>query len=88
MGTVKEWRGPGAAHDWAAELEAFNKIYSSKDNSQRREINEFVQPFKVALKCEFSSYMYKEIKNGAVAKSYMTNGLLKYGEIFVHFLIY
>jgi hypothetical protein len=33
---------------------------------------------------KFSSYMNKEIQNGAVAKSYMTNGLL----IFAHFLIY
>ncbi len=32
--------------------------------------------------------IYKEIQNGAVAKSYMTNGLLLYGEIFVHFLIF
>jgi hypothetical protein len=32
--------------------------------------------------------IYKEIRNGAVAKSYMTNGLLIYGEIFAHFLIY
>jgi hypothetical protein len=30
----------------------------------------------------------KEIHNGAVANSYMTNGLLIYGEIFAHFLIY
>ncbi len=32
--------------------------------------------------------IYKEIQNGAVAKSYMTNGFLIYGEIFSHFLIY
>jgi hypothetical protein len=32
--------------------------------------------------------IYKEIQSGAVAKSYMINGLLIYGEIFVHFLIY
>jgi len=32
--------------------------------------------------------IYKEIQNGAVAKSYMTNGLLIDGEIFAHFLIY
>jgi hypothetical protein len=32
--------------------------------------------------------IFKEIQNGAVAKSYMTNGLLIYGEIFAHFLIY
>jgi hypothetical protein len=32
--------------------------------------------------------IYKEIQNGAVAKSYITNGLLVYGEIFAHFLIY
>jgi hypothetical protein len=32
--------------------------------------------------------IYKEIQNGAVAKSYMTNGLLIYGEIFAPFLIY
>jgi hypothetical protein len=31
--------------------------------------------------------IYQEIQNGAVAKSYMTNGLLIYGEIFAHFLI-
>jgi hypothetical protein len=31
--------------------------------------------------------IYKEIQNGAVAKSYMTNGLLIKGEIFAHFLI-
>ncbi len=30
----------------------------------------------------------KEIQNGAVAKSYLTNGLLIYGEIFAHSLIY
>jgi hypothetical protein len=30
----------------------------------------------------------KEIQNGAVAKSYMTNGLLIYGSMFAHFLIY
>jgi hypothetical protein len=32
--------------------------------------------------------IYKEIQNGAVAKSYMANGLRIYGEIFAHFLIY
>jgi hypothetical protein len=32
--------------------------------------------------------IYKEIQNGAVAKSYMTNGLLIYREKFAHFLIY
>jgi hypothetical protein len=32
--------------------------------------------------------IYKEIQNGAVAKSYMTSGLLICGEIFAHFLIY
>jgi hypothetical protein len=32
--------------------------------------------------------LYEEIQNGAVAKSYMTNGLLLYGEIYWHFLIY
>ncbi len=30
----------------------------------------------------------RKIQNGAVAKSYMTNGLPVYGEIFAHFLIY
>jgi hypothetical protein len=32
--------------------------------------------------------IYKEIQSGAVAKSYITNGLLIYGEIVAHFLIY
>jgi hypothetical protein len=31
--------------------------------------------------------IFKEIQNGAVAKSYMTDSLLIYGEIFAHFLI-
>ncbi len=31
--------------------------------------------------------IYKEVKSGAVAKSYMTNGLLIYWEIFEHFII-
>jgi hypothetical protein len=31
--------------------------------------------------------IYKEIQSGAVAKSYMTNGLLIYREIFTHFKI-
>jgi hypothetical protein len=32
--------------------------------------------------------IYKEIQSGVVAKSYMTNGLPIYREIFAHFLIY
>jgi hypothetical protein len=32
--------------------------------------------------------IYNEIQSGAVAKSFMTNGLLILGEIFSHFLIY
>jgi hypothetical protein len=32
--------------------------------------------------------IYKEIQSGAVAKSYLTNDLLIYREIFAHFLIY
>ncbi len=32
--------------------------------------------------------IYKEIQSGAVAKSYMTNGLLIYGEIFAHFFLF
>jgi hypothetical protein len=37
-----------------------------------------------------SFLIYKEIQNGAVAKSYMTNGssVLMYGEIFANILIY
>jgi hypothetical protein len=35
----------------------------------------------------FPHILYEEIQNGAVAKSYMTNCLLIYGEIFSHFLI-
>ncbi len=40
----------------------------------------------IKKKIKISSY--KEIQSGAVAKSYMTNGLLIYGEIIDHFLIY
>ncbi len=40
------------------------------------------------MKNKKNFFIYKEIRSGAVAKSYMTNGLLMYGEIFAHFLIY
>ncbi len=33
-------------------------------------------------------HIYKEIQNGAVGKSYMTNDLFIFGEIFAHFLMY
>jgi hypothetical protein len=39
-------------------------------------------------KKKFSSYMRKFRMEHAVAKSYMTNCLLIYREIFAHFLIY
>jgi hypothetical protein len=42
----------------------------------------------IKKKIKFSLYVYREIQSGAVAKSYMTNGLPIYGEIFAHFLIY
>jgi hypothetical protein len=32
--------------------------------------------------------IYRETQSGAIAKSFMTNGLLIYGEIFAHILIY
>jgi hypothetical protein len=37
------------------------------------------------MKRKSNFLIYKEIQNGAVAKSYMTNGLLIYGEIFCAF---
>ncbi len=52
---------------------------------------ELVSPMYTLIKKEnqiFLIYEYKEILNRAVAKSYMTNGLLIYGEIFSHFLKY
>ena len=39
-------------------------------------------------KSNFPHTVYKKIQSGAVAKSYMINGLLVYGEIFAHFIIY
>jgi hypothetical protein len=39
------------------------------------------------IKRKSNFLLNKEIQNGAVAKSYVTNGLLIYGEIFAHFLI-
>jgi hypothetical protein len=37
---------------------------------------------------EIRDFALIKYQGGAVAKSYMTNGLLIYGEIFAHFLIY
>jgi hypothetical protein len=46
-------------------------------------------PITTLIKKENTIFLiYKEIQNGAVAKSYMTNDLLIYGEIFAHFLTY
>ncbi len=43
----------------------------------------------IKKKIKFSSYIRKFRRDqGSVAKSYMTNSLLIYGEIFAHFLIY
>ncbi len=42
----------------------------------------------IKKKITFSSYIEKFRMEHAVAKSYMTNGLLIYGEIFAHFLLY
>jgi hypothetical protein len=39
-------------------------------------------------KFKFSSYTYKEIQNGAVAKSYMRKGFLIYEEIRKYLTIY
>jgi hypothetical protein len=39
----------------------------------------------IKKKIKFFSYIYKEIENGAVAKSYMANGLLLYGEILLKY---
>jgi hypothetical protein len=46
-------------------------------------------PLYTAKKENQISLIYKEIHNGAVSKSYVTNGLLINGEyVFAHFLIY
>ena len=60
----------------------------------RRQNYETMRPVLVGV-CRYTDkkenqvfLIYKEIQSGAVAKSYMTNGLLIYGEIFAHFFIY
>jgi hypothetical protein len=53
-----------------------------------RRIEGFVMGYTTTDKKNQIFLIYKEIQNGAVAKSYMTNGLLIHGEIFAHFLIY
>ena len=47
-----------------------------------------VRRTRIALIKKKIKFSLRWIQNGAVAKSYMTNGLTIYGEIFVHFLIY
>ncbi len=54
----------------------------------RKDIYENIFSFKSStlLKKKTQIFLiYKEIQNGAIVKSYMTNGLLIYGEIFAHF---
>jgi hypothetical protein len=52
------------------------------DNCIRRERGE-----RGILYTDKKKFTYnKEIQNGALVKSHMTNGLLIYGEIFAHFL--
>ena len=55
---------------------------------QKKEIMRHVDISTLIKKENQIFFMYKEIQNGAVAQSYMTNGLLIYGEIFAHFLLY
>jgi hypothetical protein len=50
--------------------------------------NNLIIPGHTDKKENLNFLIYKEIQSGAVAKSYMTNGLLIYGKIFAHFLIY
>jgi hypothetical protein len=48
-----------------------------------------IRKFMHTDKKKYKIYLiYTEFQSGAVAKSYMTNDLLIYGEIFAHFLIY
>jgi hypothetical protein len=53
-----------------------------------RKVRKVAKPYHTDKKENQNFPIYKEIQNGAVAKSYITNGLLTYGEIFPHFLIY
>jgi hypothetical protein len=67
-------------------LYASGNIFHSKANDIVQDVNFALSTL---IKKENQIFLeYKEIQNGAVAKSYMTNGLLIYGEIFAHFLIY
>jgi hypothetical protein len=52
----------------------FNTIFLSTEFTDKKENKTFL--------------IYKEIQMGSGAKSYMTNGLLIYGEKFAHFLKY
>jgi hypothetical protein len=52
-------------------------------------IRDFIRPLWAQATMIKKIPIYEVIhQNGAVAKSHMTNGLLIYGEIFAHFLIY
>ncbi len=45
-------------------------------------------PYTEKKKIKFSSYIYKEILSGVVAKLYMRKGFLKYEEMHKYFPIY
>ncbi len=72
-------------------LKYFRRLVLRPRNSQKRSTN-----MGFSLQCIAGIIRQSETKNtatlikksGAVAKSYMTNGLVIYGEIFAHFLIY
>jgi hypothetical protein len=60
-----------------------------KARKKERKGRKFQETEDALIKKENQTFLiYKEIQSGAVAKSYMTNGLLIYGEIIAHFLIY
>ncbi len=75
--------------------ELFSEINNSmlKHNTQSNNYSFFIESQDNSIlyadkKGNLIFLIYREIQSGAVAKSYMTNGLLIYGEKFVHLLIY
>jgi phenylalanyl-tRNA synthetase alpha subunit len=96
-GTGWSWLEPAGA-GWNLDLTAkfslqgsLMAVATAEITQNRQYKNKFICYFKVYCTDKKDNQIfpiYKEIQNGAVAKSYITNSLLIYGEIFAHFLTY
>ncbi len=85
-GAPREGGGAGASMGVLRAHQEY--VVGVRPAGQRSQLYHLLVLYTLITKENLIFLICKEIQNGAVAKSYVTNGLLIYGEMFAHFLIY